>query len=147
MVLTTRWNRELCGTGTIVGAPSIGTRIAGDWLTITRGGVFCTSTVGGFTPTSASEDSSRSSAIVRRSLANRFCRSGRYACPREGSVGKSSLVIFRSSKTTMRATLSTCVRAVTNATPKVSAVAPVGLIASATRKSSWLAVQLLTCGW
>ncbi len=47
----------------------------------------------------------------------------------------------------MRETLSTCVRAVAKTTPKVSDWAPVGLMASAARKSIWLPTQLFTCGW
>jgi hypothetical protein len=52
-----------------------------------------------------------------------------------------------SSKTTVRATLSTCVRAVANITPKLSSFAPFGWIASAERNSMRLPTQLLTCGW
>ena len=98
-------------------------------------------------PASASDDSRRSSAIVRTDLANWVCSSGAYAAPRSGSVGKSIFEILRFSKVTVRSTLSTCVRAVAKITPKVSSFAPFGLIASAARKSSWLSVQLLTCGW
>ena len=98
-------------------------------------------------PATASDDWSRSSAIVRILLANSFCNSGAYAAPRFGSVGKSILLICMFSKTTVRATLSTWVRAVAKITPNVSSFAPVTLMASAARKSIWLPSHLLTCGW
>ena len=75
-VLMTRWKRVLPGTGFSTGAPSIGTRIAGDVLTITCGGVFCTATVGGLMPARASDVSRRSSAMVRTDFANSVCSSG-----------------------------------------------------------------------
>ena len=53
-----------------------------------------------------------------------------------GRVGKSILEILRFSKVTVRSTLSTWVRVVAKITPKVSAFAWVGLIASAARKLS-----------
>ncbi len=85
--------------------------------------------------------------MVFTPAANCFCSSAAYAAPRLGSVGKSLFVIFRFSKTTVRMTLSTCVRAVAKTTPKVSSLAPAGLIASAVRNSIWLSTHLLTCGW
>ena len=87
-------------------------------------------------PASASEESRRSSDMVRIEAANWVCSSAAYAAPRLGSVGKSVLVILRFSNVTVRSTLSTWVRVVAKITPKVSAFAPLGLIASAARKSS-----------
>ena len=145
-MLITRWKRESLGTGFSTGAPSIGTRIAGELLVITTGGALLTATVGGLMPASASDASSRSSDIDFISLATCACRSAVYAAPLFGSAGKSILVIFRSSNTTVRRTLSTWVRAVTLITPKVSSLAPEALMADAARKSIWLSVQLLICG-
>ena len=69
-------------------------------------------------------------------LTKSACNSVEYAAPRSGSVGKSSFEIFMFSYTTVRAILSTCVRALAKTTPKVSSFAPSGLRASAARKSS-----------
>ena len=74
-VLITRWNDGAPGTGFQTGAPAIGTRIAGVLLTITRGGSFCTATVGATNPDAASDACSRSSVIVRDTLASCACNS------------------------------------------------------------------------
>ena len=73
LVLITRRKRLSSGTGRHTGAPSIGTRIAGTWLTMTCGGGLCTGTVCALTWPAASEASSRSSEIVR-------ARDARLAC-------------------------------------------------------------------
>ena len=65
----------------MTGGPSIGTRIAGELLTITRGGALFTGTGDGLMPAAASDASSRSSEMVLRSLAKRFCSSVAYATP------------------------------------------------------------------
>ncbi len=114
---------------------------------MTCGGALLTATVGGLTPTSASDDSRRSSEMVFTPAANFCCSSVAYPAPWFGSVGNSLFVIFRFSNTTVRMTLSTCVRAVAKTTPNVSSLVPVGLMASAHRKSIWLSTHLLTCGW
>jgi hypothetical protein len=75
-VLMTRWNRALPGTGFNTGAPSIGTRIAGELLMMTCGGALLTSTVAGLIPAAASDASSLSSDIVRTLDANSFVSSG-----------------------------------------------------------------------
>ncbi len=98
-------------------------------------------------PAAASDACSLSSDIVRTCAANSFASSGAIAAPRSGSVGKSTFENCRFSNTTVRATLSTCVRAVANTTPNAWSPEPSFLNAIAARKSSWLPVQLLTCGW
>ncbi len=75
-VLMTREKRELDGTGLITGAPSMGTRIAGELLMITCGGALLTSTVAGLMPLAASDASSLASAIVRTLDANSLVSSG-----------------------------------------------------------------------
>src|SRR4029077_4448180 len=111
-----------------------------------HGGMFCTATVGGLMPASAREDSRRSSDIVRIDRANWVCSCVTYAAPWSGSVGESIFEICKFSKVTVRNTLSTCVRVLAKITPKLAAFVPLGLIASAARKSRWLSVQELTCG-
>src|ERR1700728_3469720 len=103
---------------------------------MTDGGLLSTATVGGLMPASASEESRRSSEMVRIEAVNCVCSSATYAAPLLGRVGKAILEILRFLNVTVRSTLATRVRAVAKITPKVSAFAPVGLIARAARKLS-----------
>ena len=143
----TRWNRVSPLTGFSTGAPSIGTRIAGELLTITCGGTLLTGTVDGLIPAAASEASRRSSAMLRTWAATSFCSSAAYAEPRSGNAGKLLFVMFRFSNTTIRVTRSTWVRAVAKITPNDSSLAPTGLMATADRNDSWLPSHLSICGW
>jgi hypothetical protein len=74
-VLITRWKDAAPGTGFQTGAPWIGTRIAGVLLMITRGGSFCTATVGETCPDAASDACKRSSVMMRDTLASCACSS------------------------------------------------------------------------
>ena len=59
-------SKFVLGTARVTGGPSIGTRIAGDSLTMIRGGVSLTGMPAGFTvPDAASDACRRSRAIVR----------------------------------------------------------------------------------
>ena len=109
--------------------------MAGTWLTMMRGTVFCTSTGDRVRPFMVGATLSRSSAMLRTLAPNCFCSAARYLAPFSGSDGKVALVIWRSSKTTVRSDLLTRVRAVAKMVPKDSVAASVGLIASAVRKS------------
>ena len=104
------------------------TRMAGVWLTMTRGGSLFTGMGTGFTASEAAREAcSRSSAMVR-SAGDSFAWSAlRYAAPWSGRVGKLLLVMVKSSRATRCETLSTWVRTVAQITPKVSSLAPVGL--------------------
>ncbi len=74
-VLITRLKRALSGNGFTTGEPSIGTRIAGELLMMTRGGELSTCTGAALIPAAASDASSRSSDIVRTDLVNSACSS------------------------------------------------------------------------
>ena len=123
-VLITRVNPGLPATGFHTGAPSIGTRIAGDVLTSTRGGVLDTATGGGAAPIAASEACRRSSETVANAFAAAADSGATSDAPRSGSDGMSTFATVMFVRPTERDTLSTCVTAVASSVPYVSLPAP-----------------------
>ena len=74
-VLSTRWKPPPPATGCQAGVPSIGTRMAGVSLTMTRGGLLSTATAADFMPPAVNDRVSWSSERLRTPGAICFCSS------------------------------------------------------------------------